>query len=268
MTGVYILLILVALLYIAPFYWMINTALKPQREIFMWPPTVIPRSPTLENYRRVFEIIPVLRIYMNTIIITVVPVVFQILFGSLGGYVFEKLRFPFKETIFTGLLVTMMIPFQVTVVPLYLMIERVRLVDTLLAVILPYVITPFSIFLFRQNIKSIPNDLLDSAKLDGCGTMGRYWLIVMPLVKAATGTVLIFSFRMLWTVLLWPVIIIDSSRKRVLEQALASFTVGDFAIEEGARMAGATIAVIPILLVFFFAQRYFVKGVALTGIKG
>jgi multiple sugar transport system permease protein len=264
---VYLFLSILALLYIAPFFWMISTSLKPQREIFDWPPSLLPKEPTLENYARVPEVIPMFRAYWNTFYTTAILVATNIIAGSLAGYVFEKLRFPLKEVIFSAVLLTLIIPFQSEMVPLYLLMTNLNLIDTHAGVVLPQLMTAFAIFFFRQNMKSIPDDLLDSAKIDGCSVIGRYWRIIMPLIKPAIGTIAIFTFMQAWSNFLWPLIVINSVDKMLLEQVLSYFSQGLETNEEGARMAGATMAVFPILMVFLFAQRYFVRGIALTGLK-
>ena len=151
-------------------------------------------------------------------------------------------------------------------VPLFLLMSELRLVDTHAAIVLPAMITPFAVFFFRQNVKSIPDDLLDAARIDGSGVLGRYWHVVVPNIKPAIGTITIFAFLGAWNNFLWPLIILNSRRKMLIEQVLSVLTA-EFAQEPAARMAAATMAVVPILLVFFVSQRYFVRGIALTGLK-
>ena len=266
-VAVYTFLSVCALVYIVPFYWMLVSSVKPQSELFKWPPSIFPKTWTLENYQRVFEVIPLARAYWNTFYTAVIIVLAQLFSCSLAGYAFEKLRFPLREFIFSAILFTLIIPFQSEMVPLYLLMSSFGLVNKHLAVIFPGLLTAFAIFFFRQNIRSIPDDLLDSAKLDGCGILGRFRRIVMPLIKPAIGTIMIFTFMAAWNNFLWPIIIINQKSKMLLEQALSVLTQELGSEEEGARMAGSTLAVLPILTVFFFAQKYFVRGIALTGLK-
>ena len=259
---------IVALMYILPFYWMIITALKPQEDLFKFPPTLIPETITIENFLRVFEVVPLGRAYWNTFYTSVIIVISQLIFCSVAGYVFEKIRFRFREFLFTVILITMIIPFQSEMVPMFLLMSDLRLVNTHAALILPAMITPFAIFFFRQNIKAIPNDLLDAAKIDGSGLLGRYWHVVVPNIKPAIGTITIFAFLGAWNNFLWPLIILNSRKMMLIEQVLAILgSAQTYEAEEAARMAGATMAIIPILIVFFFSQRYFVRGIALTGLK-
>jgi multiple sugar transport system permease protein len=264
---VYAILSIGAIFYIAPFYWMVSTSFKPMSEIFKWPPTLYPQHPTVENYYRVFEVVPMLRYYWNTLYVSLVIVFSQLLFASFAAYIFEKLRFPLKEFIFSCILFTMIIPFQSRLVPLYLLMDQLGLLDSHSAIIIPVLVTGFAVFFFRQNIKSIPDDLLDAAKIDGCTIFGRFYRIVIPLIQPAIGTIAIFTFMTSWTNFLWPLIVINTNHKMLLEQGLAFLSQGFETQEEGPRMAGASIAVIPILVVFIFAQKYFIRGIALTGLK-
>ena len=184
----------VAVIYITPFYWMIVSALKPQSEMFKFPPTLIPQTVTFDNFARVFDVIPLARAYWNTFYTTLYIVLAQLLFCSVAGYIFEKGRFRFRELCFTLILVTMIIPFQSEMVPLFLLMSDLGLVDTHAAIVLPAMITPFAVFFFRQNVKSIPDDLLDAARIDGSGVLGRYWHVVVPNIKPAIGTITIFAF--------------------------------------------------------------------------
>ena len=263
----YAVLSIGGIFYIAPFYWMVSTSFKPISEIFEWPPTLFPQDPTIENYFRVFEVVPMALFYWNTLSVSVVIVAAELLFASFTGYLLEKIRFPFKEFIFSCILFTMIIPFESRLVPLYLLMDQLGLVDTHAAIVIPALITGFAIFFFRQNIKAIPDDLLDAAKIDGCSIIGRYRHIVVRLIQPAIGTIAIFAFMHSWTDFLWPLIVLNTTDKMLLEQGLAFFSQGVEFQEEGARMAGASIAVIPILVVFLFAQKYFVRGIALTGLK-
>lgn len=262
----YLVLGMVAVIYITPFYWMIASAIKPQSEMFKFPPTLIPQAVTADNFARVFEVIPLARAYWNTFYTSLYIVLSQLLFCSVAGYIFEKARFRFRELCFTLILITMIIPFQSEMVPLFLLMSDLGLVDTHAAIVLPAMITPFAVFFFRQNVKSIPDDLLDAARIDGSGVLGRYWHVVVPNIKPAIGTITIFAFLGAWNNFLWPLIILNSRRKMLIEQVLSVLTA-EFAQEPAARMAAATMAVVPILLVFFFSQRYFVRGIALTGLK-
>ena len=255
----YLVLGVVAVIYIIPFYWMIASAIKPQSEMFKFPPTLIPRTVTLDNFLRVFEVIPLGRAYWNTFYTTLYIVLSQLLFCSVAGYIFEKGRFRFRELCFTLILITMIIPFQSEMVPLFLLMSDLGLVDTHAAIVLPAMITPFAVFFFRQNVKSIPDDLLDAARIDG--TTGTWWC------RTSSRPSHHYHIRLPGGLEQLPVAAdhSDSRRKMLIEQVLSVLTA-EFAQEPAARIA-ATMAVVPILLVFFFSQRYFVRGIALTGLK-
>lgn len=264
----HVLLAMAGLLYFFPFYWLIASSLKVPAELYVFPPTLWPTRLTVGNYARVFEVLDVGLIYWNTLKITVVSVASTVVLGVVAGYCFEKLHFPFREFLFSAILFTMIIPFEGQMVPLYLLMDRFRLVNTHAAVILPNLLSAFAIFFFRQNIKAIPDDLLDAARIDGVSVPGRLGRVVLPLLKTAIATIAIFSFVHNWTNFLWPFIIINSQHLFTIEMGMAIFTNSLEVAEEGARMAGAAIAIVPMIIFFLAAQRYFLKGVALTGLKG
>jgi multiple sugar transport system permease protein len=265
---VHVVLAITGVLYFFPFYWLIASSLKASAELYVFPPTLVPQTLTLANYLRVFQVLDVGLIYWNTLRITAVAVFSTVVLGAVAGYCFEKLRFPGRELFFSAILFTMIIPFEGQMVPLYLLMDRFRLVNTHAAVILPNLLSGFAVFFFRQNIKAIPDDLLDAARIDGVSVPGRLLKVVLPLLTTAVATIAIFTFVGNWTNFLWPFIIINSQRLFTIEMGMAIFTNSLETVEEGARMAGAAIAIVPMIVFFLAAQRYFLKGVALSGLKG
>jgi multiple sugar transport system permease protein len=254
-----------------PFGWMFSTALKPIEQVFDFPPTWIPDPVMWENFWIGWTHVPMTRYLLNTLYITAVAIVGVVASSSLVAYGFARLRAPGKEVLFLLLLSTMMLPQQVTLIPNFLFFKWLDWLNTYKPLLAPaFTGIPFFIFLLRQFYMTIPLELDDAARIDGCGTLGIFWRIMLPLAKPAIATVAIFVFFNRWNSFLWPLIYLRSPEKYTLAVGLSFF----HSQQSGALtywnwlMAVTLLVAIPPLLVFFFAQRYFVQGIALTGIKG
>lgn len=264
----YLILILGAVIMLLPFLWMISASFKSLAEVFRIPPQWLPAHPSLKNYQEVFNQQPLFgRFFLNSVIVAAVTVVSVLITSSLAGYAFAKFEFPGKNLLFVLFLSSMMIPFQVRMVPLYIMVSDWHLTDTYTGLILPGLVEAFGIFLMRQFITSIPNDLLDAARIDGASEPRIVLQILLPLLRPALSALAIFTLIGNWEAFLWPLLITNAEEMRTLPIGLASFA-GRYIERVDLEMAAATIAVIPMVLVFFLLQKRFIEGITLSGLKG
>lgn len=267
----YILITLFSVVLMIPFGWMISTALKPIAQVFEYPPTWIPKPFMFENFWIGWTHVPMTRYLLNTLHITIVAIVGVVGSSSLVAYGFARLRAPGREVLFLMLLSTLMLPQQVTLIPNFLLFTRLGWLNTYKPLLVPaFTAAPFFVFLLRQFYMSIPLELDEAARIDGCGRLGIFWRILLPLSKPAVATVAIFVFFNRWNSFLWPLIYLRSPEKYTLAVGLSFF----HSQQSGALtywnwlMAATLLVAIPPLVVFFLAQRFFVQGIALTGIKG
>lgn len=262
----YIALVSIGIIMFIPFFWMILGSFKTVQEVMQFPPTFIPKDPTIENYKEVFERLPFARYYMNTVITSVIPTVATVLTAAMAGFGFAKYRFTGRSVIFWLILATMMIPYPVTIVPLYVMAYRVGLVNTYTGLIVVSLSSAFGIFLMRQFCLSIPDDLLDAARIDGSSEFGIFFKIIIPLTKPALATLTIFTFTGNWNAYIWPLLIVNSDKLRTLSLAIPLFN-GQYSNFPNLVYAASTMAVLPVILLFIFNQRYFTEGIAVSGMK-
>lgn len=249
-----------------PLIWMFLSSVKPSKEIIQMPPTFLPANPTFNNFKELFNTLPFMQFLFNSLLVTIISTVVLVLVAALTGFVFAKFKFYGKKIIYSIILTTMMIVDEILVLPLYLMITRVHLNNTYIALIIPFLVTGFAVFLMRQFISTIPNDLIESAVIDGASYLQIFYKIILPLISPALGTLAIFNFIWMWNMLMWAVIVIDSEKMMTLQVAMSRFT-SMYLTRYDLSMAAATIATIPILILYLALQRTFVKGIALTGIK-
>lgn len=252
---------------VTPFVWMLLSSFKKLSEIVRIPPTFFPHEFVLANYTRVMNMIPIWRYFLNSIVVGVVVTSIVLFSSSWAGYVFSKLEFKGKEIIFYSIISTMMIPFFVLLIPLYLMMIRVGWLDSYFGLILPQSVMPFGIFLMRQFMHEIPTSLIDSAKIDGASEVKIYYSIILPLTKPALSALGIFAFMWNWDSFLWPLVLISKVEMRTLPLGIAqlSFWVGK---SYDLVLAASVMAAIPVIIVFLFFQKNFIKGIALSGLKG
>ncbi len=233
-----------------------------------FPPLWVPPTFTLQNYRNALTIQPFARYLLNSVFISTVVVFAQVLTASMGAYAFARLKFPGREPLFLLYLATMMIPFQVTLIPLFVMVAKVGWVDTYAAVIVPAIASAYLTFLLRQFFMSIPRELEDAARIDGASYFRIYATIILPLSKPALASCGLLSFMGSWTNFLWPLIVIRTRELRPVPLGLAALQQEQGYTDFPQLMAGSVMALLPIMIVFVFLQRYFVQGIALTGLKG
>lgn len=264
----YFILLLVAVITVFPFIWVFFTSFKgPTDAIYSVPPQLIPQEPTFANYVRVWNQLPVANFFANSIIVAVTTVIFNILFTSLAAYPFAKMRFRGRNAIFYLLLATFIIPPQLTYIPSFVLaVNTFHYYDSILALIFPSLATVFNIFLLRQAFKSVPDDLLDAARIDGAGELRIWWQILLPIVRPSLATAAIFTFVNQWNDFLWPSLMLHTRSNMTLPVGLVALQ-GMFASDSRGIAAGVVITVIPIMIFFILLQRQFIRG--LTGaVKG
>ena len=262
----HIILISGAVIMIFPFIWGISTSLKDMREVLSDPFNLVPRQITLINYKNMVKSIPVVRFFINSLIVSVTITLSQLITCSLSAYAFSRLKFPFRDGLFYILLGTMMIPQHVIMVPVYIILNFFRLIDTYAAMIVPFISGAFGTFLLRQFFLTIPKELEEAATLDGCNHFNFLFRIMIPLARPILATLAIFTFMWSWNNYLWPLIVTNRIEIRTLQYGLAMFKE-EGGLNWGQLMAGTTIATIPILALFLIAQKQFIKGITLTGLK-
>jgi multiple sugar transport system permease protein len=265
----YAAVIIGALIMVAPFVWMINASLMTSGEIQAQPPVWLPAAPQIENFPRLFDAVPLGRMYLNSLIITLGTVIGVLFTSSIAGFGFAKYRFPGRELFFYLILATLMIPFFITLIPVFYIVRQLGWINSFQGVIIPGIFSAYGIFLMRQFMLSIPDELLDAARIDGASEPLIYWRIVLPLIQPALATLGAFTFIGSWNSFLWPLLVLND--RDLMTVPLGLNTLRTFAAEArnlNLLMAGTMLSVIPTLILFIFLQRYFIRGIALTGIKG
>jgi len=262
---VWVLLLAGGILMVMPFVYMVSTSLKTNAEVYEL--SLLPRAPTLENYRRLGGASGFPRWFLNSLAIALVTTVSVLFFDSLVGYTLAKFRFRGRRVVFLAILSTLMIPTEMLVLPWYVMSKNLGWLDTYWGIMFPGMMTGFGTFLMKQFFESVPDELLEAGRVDGVGEFQIWWRIAMPLVGPALSALAIFTFLGNWTAFLWPLISTTKRELYTLPVGFASFS-GEFQREWEMVMAGASVATIPVLLVFILLQKYIVRGVMLAGIKG
>jgi len=261
-------LLLGLLLTIVPFLWMVLGSLKTQQELVQQPPTWLPENATTSNYERLWNRLDLPRYFWNSTFIAVMITLANLLFCSMVGYALAKLRFVGRDKIFLLVLGTLLVPGAVMLVPLFVLMARLELVDSPWAVILPAAAGPLGVFLMRQFMLGIPDDLIEAARVDGAREFTIFWKIVLPLSAPALAALGIVTFLPAWNALLWPLVVLTSQDNYTLPVALAIFARGQFQADYGLLMAGSVALVVPVIIIFFLLQRQFTQSVTMTGIKG
>jgi multiple sugar transport system permease protein len=264
---VYLLLTAAGILSLFPLYWLFVTSLSPQQFIVKVPPELIPRDLTLQNYVRLFNTTPVVRWLANTLLIASAITVFHLLFDSMAGYAFAKRRFPGKNALFWLVLSTLTVPAQVTLIPVFFLLKNLNLLDSYPGVILPGFADVFGVFLMKQYIQTLPTELESAGRVDGASEWQIYRHIILPLCTPALAVLAIFTFQRYWNGFILPLVVLHDSFKYPIQVGLATLQ-GEFNTDYGMLMTGAAVAAIPMMLVFFAFQRYFVEGIRIGGVKG
>ncbi len=267
-VGVYAVLLIITACMIVPFLWMLSASIKSNREVFLMDPFVwIPEQPKWDNYINIWTKIPLLKFVENTVILTIVVTFLQLLTSSFAAYSFAKLEFKHKNALFLAYIATIAMPWQVYMVPQFIMMRGMGLNDKLLAMICLQAFSAFGVFLMKQFYEGIPNDLCEAARIDGMSEYRIYAKIMLPLSKPALSTLTIFTFVNTWNDYLGPLIYLRTETKKTIQLGLKMF-IGQYSAEYGLIMAGSVVSLVPVILVFLCLQKYFVEGVASTGLKG
>lgn len=267
-AGTHLALLVVGLAVAFPFYWMVAASLKTLGETMQAPPTLYPHAPTLANFGEAWRSAPFARYFPNTVFVAACVTLGVLVTSALAAHAFARMRFVGRELLFVALLATLMIPFEVILIPDYIMVTRLHWDDTYLALIVPWMASVFGIFLLRQFFLGIPAELWEAALLDGCGHLTYLRRIAVPLARSGLSVVAIVTFLGSWNSLLWPLVVVTRRPEiRPIQLGLAVFT-GEFGTDFHLVMAAATITILPIVVLFLIAQRQFVESLARTGLKG
>lgn len=264
---IYLLLGAIGFFSLFPFLWMISTSLKDTHSIFIFPPEFIPKQPTIENYVHLLTETSFLLWFRNSTFITIIVVLYNLFFSSLAGYVFAKLRFKGKNISFILVLGTAMIPYNVLIVPVFLIFSKLNLINSFLGLIIPGAANAFIIFIMRQYILTIPNELIEAAEIDGASEFNIFLRVILPLCKPALITSAIFAFLWSWNSFIWPLILAPSNKYYTLQVGIALFQSYN-KIPWGIVMALATMSFLPQLVFYLFLQKQYIEGIATTGLKG
>lgn len=270
----YALLIVLVVVAIGPFVWLLSTALKsPAENIFQYPPRLIPQQPTLQNFTQVWQAVPMGAYFVNSMIVTGLAVVFNLVFSILAAYPLARFDFRGKNWVFLMILATMMIPFQVIMIPLFLMVLRLNLVDSAstagayIGLVIPFVVGGFGIFFVRQAMVTVPKQLEESAVMDGCNSFQVLLYVMLPLIKPTLATLAVFTFMANWGEFLWPSIVLSKPEMYTLPVGLVHLQ-GAFSANWRLIAAGTILAMIPVVVFFIVLQRYFISGTLAGSIKG
>lgn len=262
----FLVLVAISLAILLPFIWTLLTSFKPDTDVVRYPPQLWPRSFTFQHYVDIWHRIPYARLFLNTVIFAGGVTLISLSFDSLTAYALARLEFPGRNVLFLAVLVTMMLPFQVTLIPLFSLLSHLDWINTYQGLIIPRATNAFGIFFLRQFFLSIPKDLEDAARADGASEFRIYWQVILPLSVPALLTLGLFHFMYNWNDLLWPLIVTTDTSMQTLPAGLALF-MGEHVIEYGLLMAGSVLALLPMIIMFLMIQRKFVEGIATTGFK-
>jgi multiple sugar transport system permease protein len=267
-TLAYLLLTAIAVSMVLPFLWMISTSLKPPPEVIAWPPNLIPREPTWENYTGLFSAAAFHRFFLNSLIVSLLSTVSIVFTSALAGFVFSKFRFPLRDLLFLLVLATAMVPLEVYILPLYVQMVKVKWLNSYQGLVAPYLIMSFGIFFMRQNIgHSIPDELIDAARIDGASDWRIFRTMILPLSASAMSALAIFAFMQAWAAFIWPLLVVKRQEMYTMELGLGLFQ-NRFTIEFGLISAGSVVSFIPVVVVFLLFRRNITRGITLTGLKG
>nr|WP_322744814.1 carbohydrate ABC transporter permease [Phormidium sp. LEGE 05292] len=258
----------IALIMLFPLLWLISTSLKsPSENIFQFPPQFFPAQPTFDNFIRVWETNPFAQYLFNSTLVAGLTVILNLLFCALAAYPLARLQFKGRNIIFAVIVSTIMIPFQIVMIPLFILISQLRLNNTYLGIIFPSLASAFGIFLLRQAFQGVPKELEEAARMDGCSELGIWWFVMLPAIRPALVTLAIFTFIGSWSDFLWPLIVIDKPEYYTLPLGVARLA-GTFSLDWRLIAAGSVISIAPILLLFIILQRYIVPSDLGSGVKG
>ena len=263
----YLIVILVSFLFFFPMLWVVISAFKGESELFLNPPKILPVYFTLDNFRSGLKFGNFTQYFVNSTYVTITSTIITVIISTMAGYGFAKFKFPGRDILFIGVMATLMFSLEIIMIPMFLTLKRYGLINTFLGIIIPPAATPTGIFLLRQHMHSIPDELLEAARIDGANEYQIFTKLIVPLSFPAISTLTIFSFVWRWNDYLWPFLVINDDNKRTVPLALANF-VGQYAVRWGDLLAMTTLSILPTLVIFLIFQKYFIKGISMTGLKG
>ena len=264
---IYTLLVFLSAVFLMPIVWVIFSSFKPAGELFTWPPTLLGRNPSLDNYTQAFAAGDFGRWFLNTVVVSVLATVLTVIVNIMAGYVFAKYEFKGKKLLFGMVMVTLMIPLEVIMIPIFKVIVSTHMYNNLWGLIIPAVASPTAVFLVKQYYEPIPDALMEAARIDGASEMQILMRIMLPLAKPIISVLCIFSFMWRWNDYLWPKLVINSKTKYTLQLALANFS-GEYSVDWSSLLAMSVISMIPVLVVFLTLQKYIIGGMTAGGGKG
>lgn len=267
MIVIYVFLVICTFVTVFPILWVVCSSFKPSGELFSWPPTLLPKSPTLENYISALSEGNFLQYFKNTFIVTVVATILTVVVNLMSGYVFAKYDFKGRNLLFAVVLVTMMIPLEVIMIPVFKVIVGTHMYDNLWGLIIPAVASPTAVFLIRQYYIGIPSDYMEAGRIDGASELDIFLRIMAPMAYPVLSVLCIFSFMWRWNDYLWPKIVISSKSNYTIQLALATFS-GEYSVDWDSLLAMSVITMIPVLIIFLIFQKHIVGGITIGGVKG
>ena len=267
-TWAYVVLIIGLVFMVGPFVWMVLGSIKPEADFLQSTPTLLPSAPTIDTYGRLFDQLNFPRFFFNSTVIALAVTVGNLIFCPMLGYALAKLRWRGKRLIMALVLATLMVPAGVTLIPNFILLSNLGLVNTYPGLILPFLAGPFGVFLMRQFMLGVPNELLEAARMDGAGEFRLFFTVVMPIATPVLATLGILTFLGTWNSFLYPLVVAQEPDMYTLPVALATFATGQYQADHGMLMAGSVILVLPVLIVFILFQRWITEGIATTGLKG
>lgn len=264
---IYAVLVFILIIINLPFIWMVITSFKTEEEVFSWPPKFYPTLFNFDNYKGAFDLIPMTKLVLNSVFVAGAVTALQLVLNSLAAYGLSRFKFKGRDFVFMLLIGTLMIPAEVIIIPMYVIVKNMGMLNSYASLIVPFMSSAFGIFLLRQFFLGIPKELEDAAFMDGAGRMKIFWKIILPMAKPALWTTAIFSFLGRWNSYMWPLVAINDPDKQMIQVGLSQFS-GDWMTQWTWKMAASTTAVIPIIIFFFFIQKQYVEGISGVGIKG
>ncbi len=262
----YVVLIVTAVVINLPFFWMVVTAFKNESDVFSMPPKFYPTVYDFRNFVRAFQVVPVGRYLVNTLFVAAIVTVLQLIFNTLAAYGLARIDFKGRNIVFLLIIGTLMVPPEVTLVPLYIIVKKMGMLNSFRALIVPFMSSAFGIFLLRQFFLTIPRELEDAARIDGCGRLRILWSIILPLSKPALWTMALYTFLAHWNSYMWPLVVINNDSKQLIQVGISKFA-SMWETEWTLQMAASTVAIVPVIVFFFFVQKQFIEGISISGMK-
>ena len=266
-VGLYLLLGILCFIFLMPIVWVVFSSFKPAGELFAWPPSLIGKNPGLDNYILALEEGDFVRYFVNTVMVSLIATLLTVVVNVMAGYVFAKYHFRGERLLFGMVMVTLMIPLEVIMIPIFKVIVATKLYDSLWGLIIPAVASPTAVFLVRQYYVPIPNELMEAARIDGASEQQIFLRVMLPLAKPVVSVLCIFSFMWRWNDYLWPKLVINNKRNYTLQLALDNFS-GEYSVDWNSLLAMSVISMIPVLIVFVTLQKYIIGGMTAGGVKG